>query len=384
MTPLRLSVAAPFLLVSSAIAVKSQINAGDAKKISASSPAASKLINQSSRARNLDGYYDDITWMADYSLQFVGCHSVVQYAEEGGGGDEALTKLYTQNLVRYRLCKECNTDCEGEYLVDMGIFVDAYTEYQMDAAEYACEYTRENCNCQYANDDDVCENQCYVDAGQDYCVENENEYEEEFEVQRYLECEEMEIQYNNNYYNNNNDGGNAYNQNGELQFFIGPKCSSDGKKVNLAVYYDEMCSIPAPEGTYTKYNYYGKDLPYAQDSLVEFNCISCEERDEDAQQNYNGYQQDNNREITDMCEETYEESAKCESGMDKSYPRTIDCDYIQNTVYKQDANGSSGDGSAVGFAWLFGISTVLLVGYAYHLKKSQQPTMKLSEQGAMA
>jgi len=280
----------------------------------------SKLVSQSTpdgdtSSRHLDEYYNDISWMADYSIKFDGCHSIVQYAEEGGGGEEALSKTRRQHLARYKMCKSnaCNTDCKGEYLVDLGIFVDAYTEFTMELQEYQCEQVRENCNCEYANDDEVCESGCYQEAGLDYCVENQDEYEDEFEVQRYIECVEMEM---------NNQQYNQYGQ--EIRYFIGPACSSDGKSVHLQVYSDETCSTKASNGIYQSNNYYGKPLPYSTESLIQTNCISCEEKDEDRNNynNYNnGYNNNNDREIADICEETYEESAKCEDGMDISYPR---------------------------------------------------------------
>jgi hypothetical protein len=66
-------------------------------------------------------------------------------------------------------------------------FVDAYTEMKMSEQETKCEYIREYCYCDNANDDESCENQCYIDANMSECVEYEGD--EEFEIQRYLECD---------------------------------------------------------------------------------------------------------------------------------------------------------------------------------------------------
>lgn len=261
--------------------------------------------------------------------------------------------------------------------MDLGTFVDAYTENLMEEREYNCEYIRENCDCQYANDDEACEYQCYVTAGLDYCIENQDEYEEEFEVQRYLECAEMEMNNNNN---------NNYNNGQQVQYFIGPKCSSNGKSVHLGVFTDETCSTPASSGIYESNNYYGKSLPYSSESLVESNCIECEEQDRD---NNNG---DNNnynynREVAEICAQTYEASAKCEQGMGVSYPKTADCDYILNTSVKQ-ASGGGGGGAAVAFAWIFAVSTVGLGAYAYKLFSEKNGSkIDLSQQdgnGALA
>ena len=105
-----------------------------------------------------------------------------------GNADEGI--LYSQNLVRFALCPEntCSS-CSGggEYVVNMLEFVDAYTEAKLEEQEMACENIRENCYCDNANDDEVCENTCYTNAGMDVCIEYEGQ--EEFEIQRYLECD---------------------------------------------------------------------------------------------------------------------------------------------------------------------------------------------------
>ena len=356
----RLTIAAYFLLIAS-VATAGKFDALVAQSSSADS-----------EGRALEGYYNDNTWMVDYSIKFEGCSSILQFSEEGGDNRENQSKTRIQHLARYRLCKsgKCNSDCKGEYLVDLGTFVDAYTENLMNEREYNCEVTRENCNCQYANDDQSCENQCYVTAGQDYCIENQDQYEEEFEVQRYLECTEM----------NMNENNYQYNSNGErIQYFIGPKCSSNGKSVNLGVFTDETCSTPAPSGVYEKNNYYGKSLPYSKDSLVESNCVSCEQVDRNDQNN-NNY----NREVAEVCTNTYEASAKCEKGMSVSYPKTDDCDYITKTSVKQASSGGGG-GAAVAFAWIFAISTVTLGAYSYKLySEKSRGKVGLSEQGTGA
>ena len=128
----------------------------------------------------------DVTFIANYSLRYIGCSSLVQVAEEGGGEE---SMLYTRHLARFALCPtgSCSS-CKngGEYVVDMREFVDAYTEAKLNEKEYACEMIRENCYCDNANDDEVCENSCYAAEGMEECIEYEGE--EEFEIQRFLEC----------------------------------------------------------------------------------------------------------------------------------------------------------------------------------------------------
>lgn len=103
--------------------------------------------------------------------------------------------MVKQGLVRFTLCTEGCGSCSGEYAVDMMEFLDAYTESKMDTLEYQCEMIRERCYCQNGNWEQ-CFYDCYeqadfdlygTDAGVSYCLQ---QYygQEEFEVQRYLEC----------------------------------------------------------------------------------------------------------------------------------------------------------------------------------------------------
>ena len=69
-------------------------------------------------------------------------------------------------------------------------FLDSYTESTLQEQEWKCESYRENV-CEYQcqnNNNEYCQNNCFSNAGMNECVENENG-QEEFEVQRYLECQ---------------------------------------------------------------------------------------------------------------------------------------------------------------------------------------------------
>lgn len=167
----------------------------------------------------------DWTWVANYNIKYRGCSSLVQLANEAGGGGQEEGMLYTQNLVKFSLCpssEDCSS-CKGgaDYVVNMMEFLDAWTENKMNALEQACENIRENCYCnnQY-NDDQACENQCFTEAEMTECIEVEGQ--EEFEIQRYLECAEMEGGNNNNNqnYNYNNNNGNNNNNNGGQNWYV--------------------------------------------------------------------------------------------------------------------------------------------------------------------
>lgn len=139
----------------------------------------------------------DITFIANYSIRYLGCNSLISVAagnrDNNKNNEDSI--LYTTHLVRFSLCptSSCGSKCEGggEYVMDMATFVDAYTENKLTEQEYACETVREGCYCDNANDDEVCESACYAAAGLDYCEEQDGE---NFEVQRYLECDRKYIQ----------------------------------------------------------------------------------------------------------------------------------------------------------------------------------------------
>lgn len=155
--------------------------------VKASSKLGKRLLSKA-RALNEER---DVTFVANYSIKYRGCSSLVQIANEmnGGGDEEGL--LYTQNLVKFSLCpsdSSCDSCKNGaDYVVNMMEFVDAWTEFKMTALEQTCENIRENCYCNNNyNDDEQCENQCFTDAEMTECIQYEGD--EEFEIQRYLEC----------------------------------------------------------------------------------------------------------------------------------------------------------------------------------------------------
>lgn len=173
--------------------------AASARRLSEDMPAdstlARKLLSKAKviePSRHLDQNERENTFLYKYAIKYVSCSSLIQVREEGGGDDEGI--LYAQNLIKFSLCPEdtCSATTStctggGEYVVNMLEFLDAYTEAKLEEKEMACENIRENCYCNNNyNDDEACEKQCYVEAGMEDCIEYDGQ--EEFEIQRYLEC----------------------------------------------------------------------------------------------------------------------------------------------------------------------------------------------------
>lgn len=144
------------------------------------------------KARALENNQQDASWIANYSIKYHSCSSLIQIGDgEGGNNKDGGSALYTQNLIKFSLCPT-NEGCDScktgvaTYVVNMLDFIDAYTEAKLEEQEYACETVRENCYCADGNDDQYCENLCYTNAGLTDCIEYEGG--DDFEIQRYLEC----------------------------------------------------------------------------------------------------------------------------------------------------------------------------------------------------
>eukprot|EP00525_Craspedostauros_australis_P003505 CAMPEP_0198112830 /NCGR_PEP_ID=MMETSP1442-20131203/4618_1 /TAXON_ID= /ORGANISM="Craspedostauros australis, Strain CCMP3328" /LENGTH=419 /DNA_ID=CAMNT_0043769745 /DNA_START=32 /DNA_END=1291 /DNA_ORIENTATION=- len=363
-----------------------------------------------SEGRALEQNRDNGEWMYNYSLKYLGCSSLFQISGERGGNDED-SVLYKENLIRFGLClpDESCSACSGksaQYVVGMEEFLMSYLEMKQEEQEQACEtaqdYTCAYCENQNNNDDQSCINQCYVDNKMDYCIEVEGQ--EEVDMDRFMECAEVEAQNNNN---NNNNYNYNYNQNNNnnvnpyAQYFVGAYCNmDDGHSINIGVFQDAGCISPAPSNTYEALTY-GQTLPFENESIISSDCIACKRVDQDQNQNQNdnnnnynynynnnngnnnnNNNQDQNYEVNEICQQSYEQAARCESGLDNVggyfYPDTSGCEYINNILPKLErasrqissrSIGGAGDGKgvAIGFAVLFAMSTIVLGAYSFFL-----------------
>jgi hypothetical protein len=193
---------------------------------------------------------------------------------------------------------------------------------------------------------------------------------------------------NNNNNNNNNNNGN-YNV-----FYVGPTCSN-GFDINLATFTDAGCSTKASSGKYESLT--GTALPYEKSSMVSNDCVACLYVDQDADDDGNG-----DVEINELCEQSVEDAAKCESGLSsvKYYADESGCDYINNILPKlaratssitgskinRSAMGGGGGGAAVTFAVIFGLTTAVMGAYSFFLyRKIHRAKVNLSAgEGSMA
>ena len=364
--------------VLSLTAAATNLDAG--ASIPASSRLGSSLLSKARRLNNNNNNNNeaDYTWVADYSIRFDSCHTTLEFrADAGADGEDETDGAPTESmrLVHFKLCPtdKCDKSCKNgaDYLVEMREFVESYLEFQMTQQEYNCEQVEENCNCENANDDEVCLQQCYQDAGLDYCENdqnnnngnnNNNNNGNDFELDRYLECEQL----------NENDGYSS-------PIYVGAYCSNNGKSILLGTFTDRQCTQHSDVETYKSYT--GYDLPYTTTSIVKDDCISCMEPSE-YDDDYNADQNDADA-VVEICEELYERSAKCERNLQNVESKSVGgCDYIFKTLPQVERLTSGGASPAVVFAWMFAITSVLLACYAYYLyKRLTRNRVDLSTQG---
>jgi len=255
--------------------------------------------------------------------------------------------------------------------------------------EYNCEYAKENeCGCgdddkqDDGYDEEICEYECYMSKGMEYCVDrnpyndDEEEEEEEFALADYAECQQYEFQ-------NNDDNRRKLEE--DVAYYVGPYCADQGGKIYLGLFSDETCTQFADEyggkETFASMSS-GKELPYSESTMVGTECMSCKEPEE---QDDNDNDQEDEDEVKEVCETLYTGAGKCEAFLDIDDPNNNACNYMSGIKISR-RNGVVVKGSAAKnktasvFIGLFTVSFFALGGYVYHLKTNlNRAQINLSE-----
>lgn len=363
--------------LSAALAV---VSAREVSEIKADSKFGKSLL---SRARRVEGNQElDMSWLINMNVKFVGCHHISQWNPDADGEDDV--RIETKRLALFRLCpasscsssnyKGCGSGY-GDYVVDMDEFLASYLENKQQVQEYNCEYAQENkCNCEDGDDKDdgfdaeVCEQNCFSNLGMDYCIEKKyydaygDEYEK-FDGLEYTECAQYNPPDNRRRLDQGDDAA-------EAEYFIGAYCGNDGATINLGMFTDDACTEfvdDNTEGRSTFYSLSGEELPYGKSSIVDSDCITCDDIEPD--QYY--------PEANDFCQGAYGASGKCESSLSSDvFSGTKNenaCGFIA-AVKTTAANGvinsgnTGGNSVASAFISIFGIAFVALGSYVYYLK----------------
>lgn len=403
--------------------------------IDANSSLGRQLINKSRRVEQDQVDEVDISFIAKYSLKFMGCHHVTQWAteeeqeqqqdyneemEENNVINAANGRIRSKGLVRYRLCPSdscfdafgvgCSANY-GEYVVDMRNFLEVYIAWKMEEEEYNCELYRSTCYQQcYESSTANCYTNCYKKHGvnaalcsnngnnnnnqnaySNYDAYAEDGYGNDFDLKDYLDCGEYDV----------------YDQSGEeIARYLGPYCANQGGDVKLGFFQDQYCTIPSNlQASYFE-KMTGLEIPYTKTSLVSTDCMSCEmtEQDDEAQNGYDYYNQNDNnnynqygndyynydadgnakyydaKEVNEMCGSLYMTSGKCETYFDEDnvpYPEEGACTYIEGVKKLQDdgiirsRQTTSSKSASIAIGIFTGLA-VLMGGYVYYLKSKIQ------------
>ena len=180
---------------------------------SANSRAGQKLLKNSElvegrRLNNNDNDFNIENIIGQFHLRYTGCYNVLQLSGEGGGGggggDGGGSGIQNGAVVVYELAESCRgSKYIGRYATNMMQFVDSYTESILEEQEWRCENFRESecAYCENYDDGEACETSCFAGAedsdgnNMTACIQMQEqegqggqEGQEEFEIQRYLEC----------------------------------------------------------------------------------------------------------------------------------------------------------------------------------------------------
>jgi hypothetical protein len=379
-----------------AAAKVAQVAHPDLNNIKVDSPLGSKIM---SSARKLEEAID-FGWVADFSIKFQGCHHVSQWNDNAEGDEDV--RIETKRLIRFRLCptSSCSptsasgcTSGYGDYIIDMNTFLAYYYDAVANYNQYRCEALQNTCNC--GDDDgkgddydaDKCLYDCYVSNGvEDICADgnpyndDQQQQDEKFDLADYVECQEAKFE-------NKNNRNRRLDQ--QVQYYMGPYCSEQGGSIFLGLFSDNTCTTFADSnGGATTYSTLsgGTALPYAQQSIITLDCISCKEPQE---YNEDGNDAEDDDQVIEFCEEIYSTAGKCETGLQAtgvvSSANENACNYIAGIkVVRKDGIitqvGSKANKTASIFIGIFVVAFVLLAAYVYYLKtKLDRASINLSE-----
>lgn len=327
-----------------------------------------------------------------------GCTAIKQWNGDADGDEDV--KIATKSLVRFRLCPEetCQSSkaagCTagyGDYIIALDTFMDSYFEAVRQQSEYECEQFLENqCACEDNGDDnyneEYCQYDCLNDAGMYECIENnpyqeDEDQEEVFELDEYMECRELNIQNDNRRRRRAEEEDRDDEEEGEqdqqqeeeeeeeIQYFVGPYCSNEGGEVFLGLFTDDTCSTKADDVTFKQLM--GFSLPYESTSIVDADCVSCLEP-QDAEDNNNGNDAEDADAVSESCEFLYKTAGKCESNLPSgmvAYPNENACNYMEGiSIVRKDGIIDIGQNrpSAVATAFIV-ISAMAFCAMAFYV-----------------
>lgn len=311
-----------------------------------------------------DEYGDYGFDVSSYSLKYAGCSAIATFSDAMAQADDAVESVFSSmNYVVFRLCPtdECSDShsygCAydyGEYMLPMGTWLEIMAEYREEEFERYCEFCADcmaleenrRLDDAAAADDQAAaaaDDQADADAAAE---EEAEEVEEEHACQYYNACSiyadvcnerrRLDDGYSDvaDFFECTKVEGNDGNH------YVGPHCSNDKNTIVIGMFKDQYCTeYIGQNGMYesTGLNFANNAMAY----LYKDDCIACKESNLPYQQVEEDAEDDN--EVTQMCENLYSASAKCNShiGGATSQSYTSDeqndnsqatCSYISSVV----------------------------------------------------
>ncbi len=248
--------------------------------------------------------------LADFSLRFDRCQYVKMYDDNMAQDEASESPLAVRHFAVYRLCPSDNCEnCEGgvfgRYVTELNDYLAYTVAEEQTILDYTCNTCQEQCD-EYGQNCSGCGKICY--QLQNLAV---NGF---IDAANYIQCQMLEITNVDDAVNDNQNGEVRHleNQNdGQVQLYIGPRCSNDGSMVLIGLFTDADCLEPYTEAE--PEDFLNGQLSYHTmthlSSTNGANCLSCME----SQENANEADQADGDDVNEMCERVYDESAKCES-----------------------------------------------------------------------
>ena len=401
--------------------------------IPASSKAGHELIQASRSLKNQDNRYDS-SFLQNYAIKFINCHSVTEWHNDlsyGNNDDDDVDDDYyldqdwsapiiTRQLVRFRLCpkdscrdyssKGCSSKF-GDYIIDMETFLYYFLTAQEDLKDNLCLNCQEECFGDDYDDDGIeqCLNNCYSTYGVEGLCDNGDDDGN----QRLLGNNQYYNKYYNKYYNNNADDAAQDDDDADDAAAAAQDddtaAADDDATDDGETYYKDAVSIdPRDYVQCSAFDAFVTDDgsssyigPYCSNSgkailLGHFNdgsCSSFSSCGPSCFYNHTGSELPNTKQslVTTTCvscdntysggaigecKSIYKEAGKCESRMFIDYPNEAACTYIKGVQYL-DSNGvifvpNPKRSAVAGVAVGFLSSIAILSGlYANFLKSSE-------------
>jgi hypothetical protein len=249
--------------------------------------------------------------IASFFVKFEQCQFVKSYSDDMALNNAVDTVLYTSRFVLFKLCPNECSSCStgfGEYLVDLDQYLEATVEYFKDEQEQMCEACNQNC--------------AAAADGEDAAADGDGARRKLYTLDCTTcadECEKIQNMEANGYIDATNflECAMIFDPDDDTKptLYAAPICASGGTKIKIGVFTDQYCYINDSTKEIDDYlqNNDGTAMKLSNALLKNTytdTCISCAEAEDG--NDHDNDQADNDK-VIELCENLYEDAAKCET-----------------------------------------------------------------------